>query len=1745
MADKETGLNITVGAVADENSAAQAAKDLTKGVLSSLKDGYIEVPAEIKVPIKGASKELEQAQKKVLTQWRKTFKKGFSSSEEDLSELTKAYKKFKELSKGKAKEEQSKWITNVIGKQIASYKRQLAKQSRPVEKTTTTRTKNPRNFGESSRTNTKKTKRDPRYEGLRSTGPAGYGNGWVDKSKTNDYDSKMSEISSHPSEQARQTRRSEKESQKWMKESLNITKPGAEAIEQAIIDARKNGNNKNQFSPEEKALGLSDDIRKNLLPELINKIKKSEDDAEITKLSKEFFDTLTAISNLNIEAGKLILSDVNKTLGITMGTLGFTTSGNIGGTEGDKEDLSKDPKMQSLLKGLLNKVAEKEDDILQQTIKLEQLEKTSGTKTKIEKAINSFANKVIANAGMNNATQIQNSKEVVQAVNQNQKAVETNTSYDKIENSAERVADSMSGKKTDSLIKDAEEDLGSGFNTDSSADNVISTLQAILSEVQSITKNGLNVVGLQKGQTNTRSNPSLLPVPAQPEMQQALKNFEYVKKYGKSQAVSGDIPSSTISTTVKDPHSWVTKLKDAFAELTNTTANYKVIMAKTSEEQNKMSADRIRKYGISRGNGPTDTGDKTMIARRLSLFRNKDYFKTLFKDINLSEGIKIDTTDVTDKLAKALSGKEMFNAQTGGWLKNILGAMTGGVAFAFQPSLEKSRSRAEGVNQIMSNIRKVLNDTVQDIQDKESKLRGMKASGDLKLDAKGNVLESSSTEAKTLVLQLQESKDVLNSILADTKYVDEVVSRTHGRIGGMIKQLGFTSPVLRKNNAILANLNAGLDKGGKALKYQTRMAELLGYSFRLIARHVGQTFKNLILNVVSFLNPLTHIKKAFQDFMGYNTKWQRTMNVIKYNLRAILQPFMDKVAQFLVNCIGFIDIISMKVQEAFGNVPVSLFDQAAADAEKMKEELEAAANVTAGFDELHDIGSDNTGANDLFGDIYKPQLSQEWIDLANEIGDLFAGLIKGDLGFGDVVDFIWKKLQELGQKIWDWFKNTSLGKWIIENWQHLLWTLLNIFIAWKLFKIIGPMLLNAFTGWLTKGAAGSLFTGLGTKISGFLSKGLYTGMNGATVTMGKFLGGIALVGGGIALAGTQAAKAGKNWQDYNGWQKAGAVGAVGLGSAMAGLGAVMLGASGPVGWAVAGATALGSLVIGMSQTQNGMKSLKEETEEWQQVNEQLQQALMNVETTNQNYAIALADIKQLEQETGESGEDLANAVDSGQRSVKDLTVAELKLYNAYKTGQKIIQDQIDARQQAYKLAQKESKEKADILAQQGKETKSYDELREHIVKCWENGTMSAEDARDKISRYLVDMDLQSRITFIENLPANLREGLDPGKYESVMTKLGNWMNEKFGKFGDGLKSIFGIATNELENFAHTSEELKIAEDNLAAAHANVEDKTNILNEAEQKAGMTFDELNQKIKDGKIEYNKLTDAQKAVVDAHNALETAQAEERASLTETGKAVAGVAYEAYKSSGDYKQFIETMKKANEDGKISTQDMNKYFGEVMSDMDTHQREMFTNYMKELGLSTKESEQFCKQTEGLFQSWVNGIKGFFSDLWTNIGGFFSRVGQRFGNLFSGNGFKTDSEVQNTQALQNAGEEKFAKVIQEHPEDFWDLIKGKKNINSYAVGTNYVPNDGLAYLHQGEAVIPKKYNTPYQSPNMSGLENSINNLNAQVSQISQIVSQGIDVRGQFVQRGTDLVASIEKTNSKLSNSILNNKVYAR
>lgn len=547
------------------------------------------------------------------------------------------------------------------------------------------------------------------------------------------------------------------------------------------------------------------------------------------------------------------------------------------------------------------------------------------------------------------------------------------------------------------------------------------------------------------------------------------------------QVKHSDIYASPIKTTLRDV------FENFLNDLTGASAEYKKIVNASTEQQDKMAAERVKIWGMNRGRNPNDTGDIASMRRVLELYRNNkasiEQNPELMQKIKLTDPIEIDTTEVTKAFNKALSGKNMQNAQMGGSIgKQILGAMRG---FTFMPSIEKSRAQADGLNQILGIINKSLNSLLSNIQMHETTLAGMEESGQARFNPDGTLTEDSTSAAKKTLADLEESKYVLEMLQADLLANEAIVKRTGGNYGQMIKQLSFASPILRDCNGILRNMNAGLDKNGKALRFQTRMAEILNYTFQLIGRSIGQWFKKIL----SMLNPLNiikniagKIKSAFQDFGSYDTKWQRTMNVIKINFQRAIKPAMEWIAQKLVNIIGFFNIISMKIQEAFGQVPVDLFDQAGANAEKMRRELEEAANVTAGFDELHDIGSDNSGANDLLGDIYKPQLSQDWIDLANQIGDTFAHLIKGDMGFGDVCKEILRLLGELLGKIakviWDWFKETALGKWITDHWKGLLATLLALFVGWQLLKIFGPTLLSKI---------GGAFKTLFTKVGGWIT----------------------------------------------------------------------------------------------------------------------------------------------------------------------------------------------------------------------------------------------------------------------------------------------------------------------------------------------------------------------------------------------------------------------------------------------------------------------------------------------------------------------------------------------------------------------------------------------------------------------------------------------------------------------------------
>lgn len=1732
---------------ADEQSIVDATNKIAKGVLKQFKNGHVEIPAALSEKFdknnKNVTKQLLNAQAEFINKYNDLSAKGFSASTRELKEFVKLYNEYKqEISKSKQTGSKQNLAFRDSGlKQIfQSYDKQMAQLSKNVAKSIeknglvlSKKTKNLINIPKMSKSKSQKeydkqlskdltiqaqhikNKRMRNVNRLGSTDPTGYPRGREVTSTQKD--ANLSEWGgAHGSNMAHHQAVEDTKMKPIVAASLKVKQATVEDVQ-----------------TEGKRLSDADNAKLNA--QIAGRLSAKE----ITKIANDYSTAdpdkfglyVKGAMHYNKQAGKSDWDTMSLLTNMNMRK--FDSTGKIGlGHDKIKGEGPNQEEANKELRGMLDTFT----DVIKNNAKewtveeqrqakvlamlkdwraLDNLYKQhSGKKTgPVDNSV--LLKDLISIFGKNNALTANTNKAVVDDIAVTNKQL----SYDLIEHDAERVADSQAGKNNKELISKAQEDLSSGFNTDTNANKLIDTiseenteinpalvkladdlsklmnpceeiLTSILGEIKGIVKNGIK-------SKNDRSKkqediieevgenvPDILRDKAGKPLNQPVKSH-YVddeirekSRYAAAIAQSkidkqnieienaidqhvkqletqakAQFPRSQISTTVKDPSSWFTKLKDVFAELTNTTANYKTIMAATSEEQDRMNAERAERYGLNRGSQPTDTGDKIGFARAKSLWKGTDRFKDLFGDIDFSEGVQIDTTAISDRIAKVLSGKEMFKAQTGGWMRNIFGAATGGLAFAFQPSLEKTRAQADAVNTIMANMREVMNKILQDILDKESKLSGMTESQGLRYTGEGTIdFENSTGEAKTLLLQLEESKLALQQILSDVGMVDEVTAKTHGRLNGIIKRLGFTSTSLRKNNAILANVNAGLDKNGKALKFQTRLQEILNYGFQLMSRHIGQMIKNWIL----MLNPINWIKKAFQDFMSYDVKWQRTMNVIKYNLRTILRPFMEWIAQQIVNIIGFLDIISMKIQEAFGNTPISLFDQAAADSEKIHEELEAAANVTAGFDELHDIGSDNSGANDLMGDIYKPQLSQEWIDLANKIGDLFAGLIKGDLGFGEVMarilDILWEGLKAIAKKIWDWFKETKIGKWITENWKKLLGALLTIFLGWKLLKIAGKLLLNALTGALTGSAFGGLLGKIGTAFMDLFTstqfgsdfvrgiKGIFTsgGMIGTFKAGAASLGTIFAQGlvaaTGIAI-GVTGIKIGydmvANDESYNlGLESAGGkdkdkrsgVGGRVVGSVLGGIGGGIAGA------AIAGASVGGPIgaIIG---TVAGLLITS------------LAPAFEKVEVASKN---ANNEMQKLEFYEGQ--------VQGYSTQVENLTKQEELLKESLKLT-------------------------IDKIYEKGNQLGISKTRMDELIKATEDGTFSTDMLRGsemQLATSLTDLTQKQQHTIdVTNRLTEAQKKLEKAQLDLSIAE-------------DAKAGNFEVAAARIE---------KAEAEEVYSAEEATKKRIQLYKEAgdEERKNLLQD---------------LTPEQRRLMVQYNST---------SAEELGK-LAKLWYEA-----------------------SQEEKNA----LLDGLDESTRSEFKRRMADV-------ERVVKEHQGFWQGLNDTINEIFTGgqakTWTYNGEYMYYRKGYSENYDNAKVQKNEEKIQQTRKITD----EMSKVMQDpslsQAEKGYRIQEFKeqlKKIQQYAIGTNYVPNDGLAYLHQGEAVIPKKYNQPYKQGMTDEEKLYIKQIMSTMTSLDNTMKQGININGEFRQRGSDLVAVVNKNKSQTGADLLSNVSYAR
>lgn len=239
---------------------------------------------------------------------------------------------------------------------------------------------------------------------------------------------------------------------------------------------------------------------------------------------------------------------------------------------------------------------------------------------------------------------------------------------------------------------------------------------------------------------------------------------------------------------------------------------------------------------------------------------------------------------------------------------------------------------------------------------------------------------------------------------------------------------------------------------------------------------------------------------------------------------------------------------------------------------------------------------------------------------------------------------------------------------------------------------------------------------------------------------------------------------------------------------------------------IAAVAAVGAFVAAILLEEPAIKSVTEAQEELTAAKEKAAEAENAYINAIDNSEAALERLRAAEEAAGMSGADLYAQVQSGALDYANMTAEQRELYKAYLNNeqkQKDLQAATSELTAAKKAEQLASFENQLALA---KESGSYDEFKKSIVDAFEKGELSAEEARDLISKSMSEMSDDAQQTFMEDLPDSIRDGLDPHQYESTGTKIKKWFSNLwegtknvFSSVGSWFSSVFTAAWNGIKN----------------------------------------------------------------------------------------------------------------------------------------------------------------------------------------------------------------------------------------------------------------------------------------------------------------------------------------------------------
>ena len=346
----------------------------------------------------------------------------------------------------------------------------------------------------------------------------------------------------------------------------------------------------------------------------------------------------------------------------------------------------------------------------------------------------------------------------------------------------------------------------------------------------------------------------------------------------------------------------------------------------------------------------------------------------------------------------------------------------------------------------------------------------------------------------------------------------------------------------------------------------------------------------------------------------------------------------------------------------------------------------------------------------------------------------------------------------------------------------------------KYKAIVGKLSIIAGTILLIKGYSDGWVNGIDWRSFTEVLAGLALVIGGVYLAFGKLATSIAAATGGIALIVLGVKDFIKNGPTLqNTILIIGGAIAIAVGLATAGVSVIISAIVGAV-------AAISTFVAAILSEEPAIKTVQQAQEELTAA----KQAATDAENTYINAIdgaeAALNKLTEAEARTGLSGAELYKQVQAGTLDYANMTDAQREVYKAYldnEQKQKDLEESTRALNEAKKAETIASYENQLALA---KESGDYDSFKKSVVDAFNNGMLSADEARDLISKSMSEMSDDSQKTFMQDIPSDIKNGLDPSKYETTGKKIKDWFGNLWGKIKNGASDAWNWVKEKFSDF---------------------------------------------------------------------------------------------------------------------------------------------------------------------------------------------------------------------------------------------------------------------------------------------------------------------------------------------------------